>query len=551
MIQHLQMLDYVAVGVYLLLMALVGILFGYLVKDSGSYFKGGGTIPWLMTSITNFMGLFSTFVFVAYAGIAYEHGLVAITVFWFFVPSCLIAAAFLAKRWRRVGKTSPMEYLEVRYNGKVRQAMSWLGLVMRFLDNMVRLYAIGIFITAVTPLSLEWSIVISGVIVTTFNLFGGMWSVSLMSTIQFVIMILVTSVLLPLSLGEAGGIAGMMTKIPENMTWFNGPKGQPLWLIVYCLMTVIKQNENWTFIQKFYCVRDEKAAVKSALFTGMLFFVSTPIFLLPAVAAPLIVHGIENPEMSYVALSVKLLPAGIMGIMFSSMFAATMSSLNAEYNVMSGVVTHDIYKRLFRPQASDKQLLSVARWSTFAIGIVMIAGALLINGSTAFEANKLFTGIMAIPLGIPLIMGVLVKRPDSKAAVMTIVLGVCIGIIVNLVPGLKWEVGTAVEMALILAIFFFPYKQTESPEKVSQVEEFFKQLSTPVKEEDKPVITPAYKRVIYSIFIFSFAVSGLLFCFMSIPAIGTKAGRYSCLAGAICLTGSVLMYAIKKLHKND
>ena len=94
-IEYLQSLDYVAIAVYLLMMAFVGVLFGYLVKDSGSYFKGGGAIPWLMASITNFMGLFSTFVFVAYAGIAYEHGLVAITVFWIFVPSCLVAAAFL------------------------------------------------------------------------------------------------------------------------------------------------------------------------------------------------------------------------------------------------------------------------------------------------------------------------------------------------------------------------------------------------------------------------------------------------------------------------
>ena len=60
MMQNLQMLDYVAVGVYMLLMAFVGVLFGYLVKDSGSYFKGGGAIPWVMTAITNFMGLFSS-----------------------------------------------------------------------------------------------------------------------------------------------------------------------------------------------------------------------------------------------------------------------------------------------------------------------------------------------------------------------------------------------------------------------------------------------------------------------------------------------------------
>lgn len=548
-IEYLQSLDYVAIAVYLLLMAFVGVLFGYLVKDSGSYFKGGGAIPWLMASITNFMGLFSTFVFVAYAGIAYEHGLVAITVFWIFVPSCLVAAAFLAKRWRRVGATSPMEYLETRYNGHVRQTMSWMGLVMRFLDNMVRLYAIGIFIATVTPLSLEWSIVVSGVIVTTFNLFGGMWSVSLMSTIQFVIMILVTCVLLPLSLGEAGGLSNMAEKMPDHMTWFNGPKGQPFWLSVYCLMTIIKQNENWTFIQKFYCVRDEKAAVKSALFTGLLFLVFTPVFLLPAVAAPLVVPGLENPEMSYVTLSVRLLPAGIMGIMFSSMFAATMSSLNAEYNVMSGVITHDIYKRLFRHDADDAELLKVARVSTLLIGIIMIAGALLINGSTAFEANKLFTGIMAIPLGIPLILGILVKRPDSRAAVLTIVLGVAIGIVVNLIPALSWETGTAIEMALVLLIYFFLYKRRETSEKKAEVDRFFVQLKTPIRESDKPIITAAYINVIYSIFIFSFVVGGLLFCLMSLPNIGSKGGMYSFVAGCLCLLGAMVMFIIKKIRK--
>ena len=442
-----------------------------------------------------------------------------------------------------------MEYLETRYNGKVRQAMSWMGLVMRFLDNMVRLYAIGIFIAAVTPLSLEWSIIVSGFIVTTFNLFGGMWSVSLMSTIQFVIMILVTTVLLPLSLDAAGGLAVMSEKMPEHMSWFNGPKGQPFWLSVYCLMTIIKQNENWTFIQKFYCVRDEKSAVKSALFTGLLFLLFTPVFLLPAVAAPLIIPGIDNPEMSYVALSVKLLPAGIMGIMFSSMFAATMSSLNAEYNVMSGVITHDIYKRLFRKDAGDAELLKVARWSIVAIGVIMTAGALLINGNTAFEANKLFTGIMAIPLGIPLIFGILVKHPDSRAAFLTIILGIAIGITVNLIPGLSWELGTAIEIVLVLCIYFFPYGKSGTAEKKAEVERFFTQLRTPIREEDKPLITSSYIRVIYSIFIFSFVVAGLLFCLMSIPNITAKGGIYSFVSGVICIAGALLMFVVKKLKK--
>ena len=89
---QLQELDYWAIGVYILLMAGIGLSFGWFIKDVGAYFKGNGTIPWVMATVTNFMGLFSTFVFVAYAGIAYEYGLVSVTVFWSTVPACIIGS---------------------------------------------------------------------------------------------------------------------------------------------------------------------------------------------------------------------------------------------------------------------------------------------------------------------------------------------------------------------------------------------------------------------------------------------------------------------------
>ena len=544
---QLQGLDYVAVLIYILLMAIVGVLFGHLVKDSGSYLKGNGTIPWFMATVTNFMGLFSTFIFVAYAGIAYQWGHVAITVVWCTVPACIVGGLFFAGRWRRTGRTTPVEYLETRYNMPVRQIMSWAGLVMRFLDNMVRLYAIGVFIAACTPLSLEVAIIVSGLIVTLFNLFGGIWSVSIMSTIQFLILVLVTLVLVPLSFSASGGFAGLSATHPDHLSWFNGPKGAPFWLIVYYLMTTIKYNQNWNFIQKFYCVRDEKAARKIGIVTGLLFLLCSPVFILPAVVAPVIVPGLENPEMSYVTLSVKLLPVGIMGILFSSMFAATMSSLNSEYNVMSGVVTHDIYKRLFNPKATDRQMLSVARWSTLLIGLIMIGGAILIRGmGGAFEANKLFTGILDIPLGIPLIFGILSKRPGGAAAILTIFCGVATGVAINLIPSLSWEVGTLLEIILCLIVYYLPYRTVRTPEKQEEIDAFFRQMETPIREEDKPTIAPAYKRVISSLFVFSLFVAGLLFCGMSLPSIGSKGGVYSFLAGAICLAGAALLWILTR-----
>ncbi len=545
---HLLNLDYVAIGIYVLLMAAIGLSFGWFIKDIGSYFKGGSAIPWMMSAISNFMALFSTFVFVAYAGIAYEHGLVSITVFWSTVPACIIGGVFLGRRWRRTGHTTPMEYLEQRYNLSVRQTITWFGLIMRFLDNMVRLYAIGVFITVVTPLSLVWSIIISGIIVTIFNIIGGVWSVVVMGTVQFFILILAVLILFPLSLDHIGGFEALYQKLPEHMTWFNGPKGNMFWLVVFYLMIIIKYNENWTFIQKFYCVKDEKAAMKVGVATGIMFLVFTPLFLLPAVTSPLIVPNLSDPEMSYVVMSKMLLPAGIMGILFSSMFAATMSSLNAEYNIMSGVLTNDVYKRLFKPEANEKQLMIVARLATGLVGALVILGAIYVNVfGGAFEANKLFTGILAIPLGFPLILGILFKKPNSAAAIITILVGALSGIILNAMPSVSWEWATLIETIICAMTYFIPgYLIKENESHIRQVDQFFVQMSTPIREEDKPVISFEYKRMLTYLFVFSLLVAGGLFSGMSLPSIHLYSGQLSMGAGLLCMMGALALWVYFK-----
>ena len=230
-----------------------------------------------------------------------------------------------------------------------------------------------------------------------------------------------------------------------------------------------------------------------------------------------------------------------------------MSSLNAEYNVMSGVVTHDIYKRLFNKDATDKQMLRVARWSTLIIGIVMTGGAILIQGiGGAFEANKLFTGILAIPLGVPLILGIVAKRPGGAAAMLTIIAGVSFGTIVNLIPAISWELGTMLEMIFCLVIYFFLYKERRSETKQREVSEFFKKLSSPIPESEKPVISPQYKKVLVSLFAFSFAVAGFLFCGLSIPSISTRGGLYSFIAGALCLAAAAgIVLFTRKFNKTS
>jgi len=272
--------------------------------------------------------------------------------------------------------------------------------------------------------------------------------------------------------------------------------------------------------------------------------------MLPAIASPLIIPEIADPEMSYVTISSMLLPVGIMGIMFSSMFAATMSSLNAEYNIMAGVLTNDVYSRMINPKAGEKKLLNVARISTLLVGIVMIFGAIGIrNFGGAFEANKLFTGILAIPVGIPLVLGIASRKPNMHSAIYTIVVGIISGIVLNMIPQISWEVATLIEIILCLFIYYYPaLKKRVYNEKEKS---FFKLVNTPIREEDKPNISPQYIRALVYLFIFSMVVSGLMFSAMSIPSIETKGGKYGFIAGILCLLCSILIYIVYRIKTKN
>ncbi len=544
--ESLHSLDYTAIVIYMLLMAGIGLFLGKFVKNIGDYFKGGNSIPWISGAISNFMTKFSTFIFVAYAGIAYSNGMIAITLIWSTVLPALVGAAIYAKRWRRAGISTPMEYLETRFSPAVRQVFSWSGVAFKILDNMIRLYALGLFLKTATGMSLQSSILLCGVIVAVYTIAGGLWAVVITDVVQFVILIVATLILVPLTITAAGGLQNLVKTIPEHFTWNSGEKGMPLFIMVYYVMILIKYSGNWTFIQRFYSVRDEKAGKKQALLSAALFFIFPIIFLFPSIAARAIIPNLENPEMAYVSVSLKLLPQGIMGLMVAAMFAATMSVLSGEYNVTAGVLTKDIYQRIFKKNATDKELLWVGRLMTLFLGAMITVGALYVGGfGGAFEANKLFTGLFALPMTIPLILGLVLKKPRPWGALATVVIGIITGLILYFNKDISWQAGTLIEMVVCVFIFVVSgFIKSKDIAYLGRVTAFFIKLKTPIREEDKPVINVSFQRSMNKLYAIALLVTGLLFMVMSVPSLSNTSGISSFVAGIICLLLALIMWKI-------
>ena len=536
-------LDYIAIVLYLLIMAGVGLFFGWFVKDIKDYFKGGNTIPWQISAVSNFMGSLSTFVFVAYAGIAYSSGIVGVTVLWCTIPPFIFAALVMGKRWVRSRIITPVEFLETRFNIQTRQLFSWIGLGMRFLDNMVRQYAIGVFLIAATDLSFLEAVIFSGIITTLFTIVGGVWAVVVMDSLQFVILVFVSVLLVPLSLEATGGLGSLMARHPEHFDWFADPKGQPLWLGVYYLMVLLKYNGNWVFIQRFYSVKDESATRKLGYLSALLLFVFPIIFLLPAIAAVDILPNLADPEQAYVSVAIELLPAGLLGLMIAAMFSATMSSLNSEFNVMSGVLTNDIYKRLIHPHASEERLMWVARINIVLVGFIVVFGALFVGElGGAFEANKLLTGLFALPLAIPLVLGLLFRKTNPLGAFLSVMTGIVLGLTLNTLTAMPWEVATLTQIVACTAVFFVSGWLIPSSEGYqARVKSFFTKINTALRPDEITQTDPFFKRSLANLFSVAIALSGILFSAMSIPSLSQTSGQVALGMGGICLLIAVYL----------
>jgi SSS family transporter len=534
MTNGLTTLDMGAIAIYLALMAGIGGVMGLYVKNVKEYFAGGNAVPWHLGAVSNYMTMMSTFVFVAHAGIAYKDGLVAMVILWSAVPAALVGTAFLAARWRRAGLMTPVEYLEQRYDASVRQIVSWGGIVFRLLDNMVRLYALGVFVAGTLGCSLKTAVAVSGGIVILYTMIGGLWAVVVTDAVQCAILLMITAVMVPLALHAVGGFAALTEALPQHFTWTNGPKGSFWFLLVYFVMVTIKYNGNWAFIQRFYCTENERAARKMGLLSAFLFFVCPMIFLLPAIAAAVLVPDLANPEEAYVSVCKRLLPPGAMGLMIAAMLSATMSTLSAEYNVTAGVLTRDIYRRLLRPQADNREQMFVARLATVVLGIAIICGATQVpRFGGAFEVNKTLMGLIGVPLVVPLVFGILWRRPKPWGAVASIFSGIAVGFALGLISDLSWETATFWQMLVCLFVLSLSAPgESRCAAYRGRVAAFFCRLAHPIDESERG--GHAVSRPIMVLFAIALGLSGCLFVAIGFFNIALQSGLYTLAAGAVC-----------------
>ena len=149
--------DYAVIGLYALLMIVVGIYVVRFNRGAAEYFRGGSRVPWLVAGLSCFMSGFSAWTFTGAAGVAYRAGFAATGLYIGNALSFLLGYFVFAQRWRRSRITTVMEYLSGRFNIATHQTFSWTTIVFQLFTSASTLYGLSLFVSSATGFPVTWT----------------------------------------------------------------------------------------------------------------------------------------------------------------------------------------------------------------------------------------------------------------------------------------------------------------------------------------------------------------------------------------------------------
>jgi SSS family solute:Na+ symporter len=456
--------DLIVVVAYFLFMLGIGFYFIKINKGGRQYFTGGSMIPWWMSGMTMYMANFSAWTFTGAAGFAYNTGWFAILYFAAGPISYLIGTQMTAVKWRRTRSISPVEYTYSRYTISTQQFISWVVSTSFILAAGVQLASTCILLAPILGVDITATVLLTGIIILLYTFLGGVWAVSVTDVIQGIILLSITFMIMPLSLGLIGGFGNLVHSLPPISFdhTYNNIHYTEHWLISILIISTIGYAGGQG--QRFYSVKDEKDALKVGRFAGILALTIPVVFGIPPLVAKVYWPDLsqvewfrpyidKNPQdLVYVALCMKLLPNGLIGVFVAAMLAATMSTLSTVYNMVSSIFARDIYQGVFRKELGDKELLRVGRRASIIIGVIVVILAVFFVNSRLgiFNLMQTFFTLLNIPVTVPLAFGLMNRKVPKWSAVGTITWGLITGLTTRFVLG--WDIGPQVYAAFLMSL---------------------------------------------------------------------------------------------------
>src|SRR2546430_3713838 len=322
---------------------------------------------------------------------------------------------FYRKRYGRSMELGTSVIIAISYLGWTAAQLTALGLVFSTLTN--------------GAISLETGIVISGVVVLAYTIWGGMWSVAMTDLFQSVMIIGGLGIIAWVVGDMAGGPGKIIAAAAEGGKFEFWPKGGAKeWLafVTAFLTLAIGSIPQQDIFQRVTSAKNEKTAIAGSLLGGIVYFVFVfvPIFI---VGAGLLIDPSLGTLLSAqdARETQRILPEFILGHtpmwvqvpFFGALLSAILSTASGAIIAPTSLCTENIIRPRF-PQMSDRQFLLTLR-----VVLVSFTAAALVfalnSKQTMYDMVQNAYTVTLVAAFVPLAAGIFWKRANNLGAVLS------------------------------------------------------------------------------------------------------------------------------------
>jgi SSS family solute:Na+ symporter len=366
------------------------------------------------------------------AGLGYRDGLAA----WWWSGSAAIGSVFLAlfigpRIWRAAKEHNLYtagDYLELRYGPTVRAVVTsliWIGTLSILAGQLIAGAAV---LSVVAEVPRSTGIILSAVVMTVYFVAGGLLSSAWINAVQLVVLLGGFAVALPMVISSAGGMSELLAPASAPASYGDilhstGPGSG--WLLIALVPAFIISPG---LMQKAYGASSERAVRwgigVQAVVLGLFAFIPALFGMAARTTHP----TLTDLNLVLPTVLADQLPVALGALALAAVFSAEVSTCDALLFMLATSLSQDMYKRFLRPQASDAQLLFVARAASVAGAVGGVLFALWLP--TVTDALRIFYSLLGVSLLVPVVGG-LYTRAGSAAALASIASGIVTLLIVR------------------------------------------------------------------------------------------------------------------------
>ncbi len=431
-------------GLYLLLMIGIGFIFYRRKMTSSTYMLGGRSLnPWV-TAFSAQASDMSGWLLTGLPGLCCMgiavNSVAGIKEAIFTAIGLLLGTAanwiFVAKRLRVYTEVASNSitvpsYFENRFDDKkgILQAISGMVILFFFTFYAASMFAAGAkMFNAVFGLDYHYALLIGAAIIVIYTLLGGFLAVSWTDLVQGLIMFFALIIVPVLvlkgftddqfnALGQIGGALGNLMPVEgEEFSWIT-------------IMTAISWGLGYFgmphVLVRFMATKNKKT-IKPATVIALVWVVITMAcaILIGIVGRIVLNSAINNDsaETVFMLLVQKSFGPVVAGLLLSAILAAIMSTADSQLLVASSSFAEDIYKRHFRRNAKDKEIMLVSRLTIVAVSAAAILLA-LDPESKIFELVQYAWGGFGASFGPLIVFSLYSKKLKLRGAIASIVTG--------------------------------------------------------------------------------------------------------------------------------